>query len=200
MQTPPAPGRINTKEEFLANAEAGSFHNFFPELGTVTGDERPLTFIAPELPEETLLEREHNEILAKLNFVVALCECVCEVARTRAGPLGAPLGGIEQPSSAATRRRAEQVILLVRALQWLSSGLSLATQQLKAGRLQPTVNVKEGAPATPNSSFFFFFIYKNFNPLPPIFRPILYVLSAQSSMTSALPIRPQFSLFTDIEE
>ncbi|XP_003424105.1 serine/threonine-protein kinase ULK2 isoform X1 [Nasonia vitripennis] len=130
-------------EEFLANAEAGSFHNLFPELSSMASDERPLTFIAPELPEETLLEREHNEILAKLNFVVALCECVCEVARTRAGPLGAPLGAIDQPSNAATRRRAEQVILLVRALQWLSSGLSLATQQLKAGRLQPTASVKE---------------------------------------------------------
>ncbi|XP_076675111.1 serine/threonine-protein kinase unc-51-like protein Atg1 isoform X3 [Andrena cerasifolii] len=125
-------------------SEAGSFQNLLPEVSTTTIDDRPLTFIAPELPEETLLERGHNEILAKLNFVVALCECVCEVARTRAGPLGAPLGGIEQASNAATRRRAEQVILLVRALQWLSSGLSLATQQLKAGRLQPTASVKEG--------------------------------------------------------
>jgi len=108
-----------------------------------------LTFIAPELPEETLMEREHNEVLAKLNFVVALCECVCEVARSRAGPLGnieqpTPLSGIEQIGNAATRKRAEQVILLVRALQWLSSGLNLATQELKAGRLQPTTTVKEG--------------------------------------------------------
>ncbi|KAG8036143.1 hypothetical protein G9C98_004723 [Cotesia typhae] len=124
-------------------SEAGSFQSFFPELIPTSSDDRPLTFIAPELPEETLLEREHNEILAKLNFVVALCDCVSEVARTRAGPLGAPLGGVESASNAATKRRAEQVILLVRALQWLSSGLSLATQQLKAGRLQPTANVKE---------------------------------------------------------
>lgn len=135
-------------EVYLSFTEAGSFQSLFPDIPTTT-DERPLTFIAPELPEETLLEREHNEILAKLNFVVALCECVCEVARTRAGPLGnfeeaAPLGSIEQAGNAATRRRAEQVILLVRALQWLSSGLNLATQQLKAGRLQPTASVKEG--------------------------------------------------------
>ncbi|XP_076755222.1 serine/threonine-protein kinase unc-51-like protein Atg1 isoform X3 [Xylocopa sonorina] len=128
---------------YFTFAEAGSFQNLLPEVNPIITDDRPLTFIAPELPEETLLEREHNEILAKLNFVVALCECVCEVARTRAGPLGAPLGGIEQASTAATRRRAEQVILLVRALQWLSSGLSLATQQLRAGRLQPTASVKE---------------------------------------------------------
>ncbi|XP_043472706.1 serine/threonine-protein kinase unc-51 isoform X1 [Leptopilina heterotoma] len=133
-------------------SEAGNFQSFFPELNQGTTDDRLLTFFAPELPEETLLERDHNEILAKLNFVVALCECVCEVARTRAGPLGAPLGAIEQASNAATRRRAEQVILLVRALQWLSSGLSLATQQLKAGRLQPTASVKE-VVSTMNDKF-----------------------------------------------
>lgn len=95
------------------------------------------------------MEREHNEILAKLNFVVALCECVCEVARSRTGPLGnieqpTPFGSIEQVGNTATRKRAEQVILLVRALQWLSSGLNLATQELKAGRLRPTTSVKEG--------------------------------------------------------
>ncbi|XP_012286167.1 serine/threonine-protein kinase ULK2 isoform X2 [Orussus abietinus] len=133
-------------------SEAGSFQSLFPEATLGLTEDRPWTFIAPELPEETLLEREHNDILAKLNFVVALCECVCEVARSRAGPLSAPLGSIEQASNAATRRRAEQVILLVRALQWLSSGLSLATQQLKAGRLQPTTSVKD-VVSTMNDKF-----------------------------------------------
>ena len=123
-------------------SEAAGFPNYFPELNP-SFDDRPVTFVAPELPEETMLEREHNEILAKLNFVVALCECVSEVARSRSGPLRGP------DRSPATKRRAEQVILLVRALQWLSSGLSLATQHLKAGRLQPTTSVKEG-------EFFFF--------------------------------------------
>ncbi|XP_012223822.1 serine/threonine-protein kinase unc-51 isoform X1 [Linepithema humile] len=138
-------------------SEAGSFQNLFPDIPLTTIDDRPLTFIAPELPEETLMEREHNEILAKLNFVVALCECVCEVAKSRAGPLGnieqpVPLGSIEQTGNAATRKRAEQVILLVRALQWLSSGLNLATQELKAGRLQPTATVKE-VVSTMNEKF-----------------------------------------------
>lgn len=133
-----------TNEKKITFTEAGSFQDLFAEINTGTTDDRRLTFIAPELTEETLLEREHNEILAKLNFVVAFCECVCEVARSRATPLGAALGSVDQSSNAATRRRAEQVILLVRALQWLSSGLSLATQHLKAGRLQPTAAVKEG--------------------------------------------------------
>lgn len=109
-------------------------------------DDQPLTFVAPELPEDTLLEREHNEILAKLNFVVALCDCVYEVARARAGPLStasSSFGNNDQPNN-AMRKRAEQVILLVRALQWLSSGLNLATKQLQSGKLQPTASVKEG--------------------------------------------------------
>ncbi|KAL0114973.1 hypothetical protein PUN28_010502 [Cardiocondyla obscurior] len=138
-------------------SEAGSFQSLFPDIPPTTIDDRPLTFIAPELPEETLMEREHNEILAKLNFVVALCECVCEIARSRAGPLGnieqpVPLNSIEQAGNAGTRKRAEQVILLVRALQWLSSGLNLATLELKTGKLQPTATVKE-VVSTMNEKF-----------------------------------------------
>ncbi|XP_014212330.1 serine/threonine-protein kinase ULK2 isoform X2 [Copidosoma floridanum] len=112
---------------------------------TSSNDDDSQTFIAPELPEDTLLEREHNEILAKLNFVMALCECVHEVARARGGPLSTVSSfGNDQPGpNSAMKRRAEQVILLVRALQWLSSGLNLATKQLKASKLKPTTSVKE---------------------------------------------------------
>lgn len=38
-------------------------------------------FVAPELTEETLLEKEHNETLAKLNFVSALVKCILELAK-----------------------------------------------------------------------------------------------------------------------
>lgn len=84
--------------------------------------ESPVTFVLPELPQETLLEREHNETLAKLNFVLALSECITDVA--------------------SSRGRVERLVLLVRALQLLSSALSLATQQLRNGRLQPSSSVK----------------------------------------------------------
>ena len=47
----------------------------------------PVMFEAPELPEETLLDREHNETLAKLNFVLALVDCILELAETKASPL-----------------------------------------------------------------------------------------------------------------
>lgn len=43
-----------------------------------------------------------------------------------------------------SRDRAERLVLLVRTLQFLSSGLTLATNELKSGNLQPSKNVKNG--------------------------------------------------------
>lgn len=57
--------------------------------------------------------------------MLALVECIVECA---------------SPS----RSRYERLVLLVRALQLLSSSLSIATSELKAGRLQPSTNVKNG--------------------------------------------------------
>lgn len=70
-------------------------------------------------------QREHTEILTKLNFVMVLVECILECAN---------------PS----RERCERLVLLVRALQLLSCGLTLATNELKSGNLQPSKNVKNG--------------------------------------------------------
>lgn len=81
-----------------------------------------------------------------MNFVLALSECVLELAASRAAPLGALTDSTVTPPSQQTEtcRRAEQLVLLVRALQLLSSGLNLATQHLKAGHLQPSNTVKNG--------------------------------------------------------
>jgi len=38
-------------------------------------------FEPPQLTEETLLEKEHNQTLAKLNFVLALVDCVLDLAK-----------------------------------------------------------------------------------------------------------------------
>lgn len=107
-----------------------------------------------------VLQREHNETLAKLHFVLALSDCVLELAGSRGTPLAAltesvNLGGGGSPNGSSNitgngvisegARRAEQLVLLVRALQLLSSGLSLATQQIRAGHLQPSSSVKSGA-------------------------------------------------------
>lgn len=91
-----------------------------------------------------MLQREHNETLAKLNFVLALSECVVELAQARATPLAALTESTSGRQQTEGSRRAERLVLLVRALQLLSSGLNLAIQQLQAGQLQPSASVKSG--------------------------------------------------------
>lgn len=91
-----------------------------------------------------VLQREHNETLAKLNFVLALSDCVVELAQARATPLAALTESTTGCQQTEGSRRAERLVLLVRALQLLSSGLNLATQQLRMGQLQPSASVKSG--------------------------------------------------------
>lgn len=156
-----------------------------PEMGGATGgaffgndvnfdDQHPLTFHAPELPVETLLDRSHNETLAKLNFVVALCDCILEVADSKCAPLSALMSAQAPPIAPHAPehcKRSERLVLLVRyellpidepiyvksvqttcniypfvfrALHLLSSGLNLAMKQISEGNLKPSDNVKNG--------------------------------------------------------
>lgn len=97
-------------------------------------------------------QREHNETLAKLNFVVALTDCILEVADLRCAPLSALMSAndsptvqnMNQPHAPEHCKRAERLILLIRAMQLLSSGMNLAQQQLQAGSLKPSNTVKKG--------------------------------------------------------
>lgn len=92
-----------------------------------------------------LLQREHNETLAKLNFVLVLTNCVLDLAASRTAPLAALVDStVQTQPQSETTRKAEQLVLLVRALQLLGSGLTLATQQLKSGQLRPSSMVKNG--------------------------------------------------------
>lgn len=99
-----------------------------PEMGGATGgaffsndvnfdEQQPLTFHAPDLPVETLLDRSHNETLAKLNFVVALCDCILEVADSKCAPLSALMSAQAQPippHAPEQCKRSERLVLLVR--------------------------------------------------------------------------------------
>uniref|UniRef100_A0A182J2S3 Protein kinase domain-containing protein n=1 Tax=Anopheles atroparvus TaxID=41427 RepID=A0A182J2S3_ANOAO len=126
-----------------------------PEMGATGGlqsylddhnmDDHPINFHAPELHEETLLDRDHNETLAKLNFVIALTDCILEVADSRCAPLSALMSANAQPTAPHPPeycKRAERLVLLVRALHLLSSGLNLASAQIQAGNLKPSNSVK----------------------------------------------------------
>ncbi|XP_022249129.1 serine/threonine-protein kinase unc-51-like [Limulus polyphemus] len=109
--------------------------------------EEPIVFMAPDLPEETILEKEHNETLAKLNFVLALVECVLDLAKSKGNPLTLLTDSLmkrEGQMSVFTEgyRRAEQLVLFMRALQLLSSSLQLSRQEVQAGRLSPSTSVR----------------------------------------------------------
>ncbi|XP_055385850.1 serine/threonine-protein kinase unc-51 [Condylostylus longicornis] len=138
----------------------GGLHNLLEtsDGGSAT---KAIPFHAPELCEETLMGREHNETLSKLNFVLALSDCIQEVADSRCAPLSALMSAEVNnatdsqqipPHTPEHCKRAERLVLLVRALQLLSSGLNLASQQLRNGNLKPSANVKN-ALLTMNSKY-----------------------------------------------
>ncbi|GFW55929.1 hypothetical protein TNCV_4390701 [Trichonephila clavipes] len=102
----------------------------------------------PELPEETLLEPEHNDTLAKLNFVSALVKCILELAKTRSSPLSSALSSSISPNDSSDQtmsegcRKAVQLLLYMKALQLISSAFQLSQQKIRNGQLQPSTNVK----------------------------------------------------------
>lgn len=168
-----APGSLGSIGSVGSGSENNNHHMLgpraftLPELGATGGlqslldtavgaggpGSEPIAFQAPELSEETLMDREHNETLSKLNFVLALTDCIQEVADSRCAPLSTLMVAGSQtaaeqhqipPHAPEHCKRAERLVLLVRALQLLSSGLNLATQQLRNGQLKPSSNVRNG--------------------------------------------------------
>lgn len=128
----------------------------FP-FGTSPPTGEPPNFVPPpELPQETLLDREHNETLAKLHFIDALVGCIVELARSKAEPLAAALTEsvywrqcCTSPEEQVARalgeghRRAEQLVLYVRAVQLLASALNLARDQVAQRRLRASSSVRQ---------------------------------------------------------
>lgn len=128
-----------------------------PELGATGGvqsllhetnimQDLPITFHAPELPAETLLDAKHNDILSKMNFVVVLTDCILEVADTRCAPTTAIMSA-EAPTIAPHApehcKRTERLVLLLKAMHILQSGLKLGSQKLEEGHLKPSNLVKK---------------------------------------------------------
>ncbi|XP_022916598.1 serine/threonine-protein kinase unc-51 [Onthophagus taurus] len=132
-------------------SEMNNLPAFFTD--TSTYECPPIDFKPPDLEEETLLDREHNEILAKINFVLALSKCVLELASAKGAPIPFVVEYMADVShSAPPIKRAEQLVLMVRALQLLGSGLALATHQLKTKKLRATNSVKN-VMSTLNTKF-----------------------------------------------
>lgn len=78
---------------------------------------------------------------------MALTDCILEVADSRCAPLSALMSADAPPIAPHAPehcKRAERLVLLVRALHLLQSGLNLASQQLQSGHLKPSNTVKNG--------------------------------------------------------
>lgn len=100
----------------------------------------------PELEQETLLEAGHRQTLSKLRFVIELIEAIVCVAENKSNPIAIAMESSskrksKQPSSDAYRR-AEQLVLYIRALHILSSALVMAQKQINADTLHPSPAVQ----------------------------------------------------------
>lgn len=114
-----------------------------------------ITFEAPELPEETLMEREHTDTLMHLRMMLSFTDCVLEMAAVRAG--GTELGVsaaslypaqesvvVDQISQLSKEwGQVEQLVLYMKSAQLLASSLHLAKAQIKSAKLNPSSAVKQ---------------------------------------------------------
>lgn len=117
--------------------------------------EGAVTFEAPELPEETLMEQEHTETLRSLRFTLDFARCMVEVATARGGEAErAELASTclhEQQSMVADQISslsrewgyAEQLVLYMKTAELLSSALHTAMEGIKQGKLYPSSTVKQ---------------------------------------------------------
>uniref|UniRef100_A0A674C3S1 non-specific serine/threonine protein kinase n=1 Tax=Salmo trutta TaxID=8032 RepID=A0A674C3S1_SALTR len=119
----------------------------------------PVTFLAPELPEETLMQQEHTEILRSLRFTLDFACCLMEVAGVRGTGAGAvaeqgdtsPPSLLQQQSLVADQisslsrewSYAEQLVLYMKTAELLSSALHTAMERIKQGKLYPSATVKQ---------------------------------------------------------
>ncbi|XP_070780312.1 serine/threonine-protein kinase ULK1 [Enoplosus armatus] len=179
--TPPHTSRQRKYSgSFTSISPAGSFTSRHPQIGTyLDGFEAPssprysftdpiaanmgghhVTFEAPELPEETLMEQEHTDTVQSLRFTLDFARCLMEVAGARgAAVMGelVELGDISHPSllqqqslvadqiSSLSREwsHAEQLVLYLKTAELLSTALHTAMERVKQGKLYPSATVKQ---------------------------------------------------------
>ncbi|XP_067460708.1 serine/threonine-protein kinase ULK1a [Thunnus thynnus] len=113
-----------------------------------------LVFHPPELPEDTLMEQAHTDALSDLRFTLAFVHCVMELASTK----GPGLDTISSPDVSLLEQSlvtdqisllsrewsyAEQLVLYMKAEEFLSAALHSAKGNIKQGRVLPSATVKQ---------------------------------------------------------
>ncbi|XP_022616533.1 serine/threonine-protein kinase ULK1 isoform X2 [Seriola dumerili] len=175
--TPPQTSRQRKYSgSFTSVSPAGSFTSRYPQTGTyLDGFEAPssprysftdpitanmggpVTFEAPELPEETLMEQEHTDMVQNLRFTLDFARCLMEVAGARGAAVLGEQVDISHPSllqqhslvadqiSSLSREwsHAEQLVLYLKTAELLSTALHTAMERVKQGKLYPSATVKQ---------------------------------------------------------
>uniref|UniRef100_A0A1I7VTP5 Non-specific serine/threonine protein kinase n=1 Tax=Loa loa TaxID=7209 RepID=A0A1I7VTP5_LOALO len=114
------------------NASAPNCQNTLPSLND----------IPPSLEQETLMGAEHVQVLAKLRFVLELVETLVNVAEDRGNLVSLSMPPRKKKERSDAYRRAEQLVVYVRALHMLSSALLLAQKQVASETLHPSPAVQ----------------------------------------------------------
>ncbi|XP_006902114.1 PREDICTED: serine/threonine-protein kinase ULK2 [Elephantulus edwardii] len=114
-----------------------------------------ITFEAPELPEETLMEQEHTDTLRHLNMTLMFTECVLDLTAMQAGNPELCISAVSlyqiQESVVVDHisqlskdwGQVEQLVLYMKAAQLLAASLHLAKARIKSGKLSPSTAVKQ---------------------------------------------------------
>ncbi|KAK0135190.1 Serine/threonine-protein kinase ULK2 [Merluccius polli] len=154
MGTSPPGGSVGSQG--LPAAEGGPSSLRYVPYGTSPPSlDGFITFEAPELPEETLMEREHTDTLLHLRMMLSFSDGVLEIAALRAGgaDLGASAASLYPPQDSVVVDRisqlsrewgqVEQLVLYMKGAQLLASSLHLAKAQIKSAKLNPSTAVKQ---------------------------------------------------------
>ncbi|XP_027945331.1 serine/threonine-protein kinase ULK2 isoform X9 [Eumetopias jubatus] len=151
MGSPPGPGWGASPP----GAEAAPSLRYMSYGASPPSLEGLITFEAPELPEETLMEREHTDTLRHLNMMLMFTECVLDLTAMRGGHPELCTSAVSlyqiQESVVVDQisqlskdwGRVEQLVLYMKAAQLLAASLHLAKAQIKSGKLSPSTAVKQ---------------------------------------------------------
>ncbi|XP_078808841.1 serine/threonine-protein kinase ULK1a isoform X2 [Oryzias latipes] len=110
-------------------------------------------FHLPGLPEDTLMEEAHLDALSDLRFTLAFVHCIMELASSKDPELEACSSDISFLQKSLVTDQisllskewsfAEQLVLYMKAEEFLSSALHTAKENIKQGQLQPSSIVKQ---------------------------------------------------------
>ncbi|KAJ7994143.1 hypothetical protein DPEC_G00262850 [Dallia pectoralis] len=128
-----------------------------PNYPMASSPDSAIAFDPPELPEETLMGQWHTDGLSNLRFTLAFVHCVMEIARLKEPGLELETTGASpdvsflQQSMVADQisllsrewSYAEQLVLYMKAAEFISTALHNAMDDIKEGRLLPSTTVKQ---------------------------------------------------------